>query len=109
MSSEPFVSVSFRTPAGAPTTLILHAPPAETARRDQEFTEPKSPVDETHVGQVRVTERGQMSLPAQTRHRWGLDHGGEVGWVDLGDVLVLVPGGATGARAALPDQLTADD
>jgi hypothetical protein len=62
-----------------------------------------------HVGQIRVTERGQMSLPAQTRHRWGLDEGGELGWVDLGDVLVLVPGGATAARAALLDQLTADD
>ncbi len=66
-------------------------------------------MSETSVGQVRVTERGQMSLPAHARHRWGLDDGGEVGWVDLGDVLVLVPGGATHARAALLDQLDADD
>ena len=64
---------------------------------------------EASVGQVRVTERGQMSLPAQARHRWGLDEGGELGWVDLGDVLLLVPGGATEARAALLDQVTADD
>ena len=64
---------------------------------------------ETSIGQVRVTERGQMSLPAQARHRWGLDAGGDVGWVDLGDVLVLVPGGASQARAALLDQLSADD
>ena len=64
---------------------------------------------EPSVGQVRVTERGQMSLPAQARHRWGLDAGGDVGWVDLGDVLLLVPGGASQARAALLDQLSADD
>jgi hypothetical protein len=64
---------------------------------------------EANVGQVRVTERGQMSLPAQARHRWGLDEGGEVGWVDLGDVLLLVPGGVSGARAALLDQVDADD
>jgi hypothetical protein len=38
-----------------------------------------------------------------------LDDGGEVGWVDLGDFLLLVPGGANQARAALLDQLTADD
>jgi hypothetical protein len=64
---------------------------------------------EPSVGQVRVTERGQMSLPAQARHRWGLDAGGDVGWVDLGDMLMLVPGGADRARALLLDQLTADD
>jgi hypothetical protein len=50
-----------------------------------------------------------MSLPAQAWHRWGLDDGGEVGWVDLGDLLLLVPGGANQARAALLDQVTADD
>lgn len=66
-------------------------------------------MSESSVGQVRVTERGQMSLPAQARHRWGLDRGGEVGWVDLGDVLLLVPGGASKARAALLDQLTDAD
>ena len=66
-------------------------------------------MEEPSVGQVRVTERGQMSLPAQARHRWGLDAGGDVGWVDLGDMLMLVPGGAHRARALLLDQLTADD
>jgi bifunctional DNA-binding transcriptional regulator/antitoxin component of YhaV-PrlF toxin-antitoxin module len=64
---------------------------------------------EPGVGEVRVTERGQMSLPAQARHRWGLDNGGEVGWIDLGDALVLVPGGASQARAALLDQLDVED
>ena len=47
----------------------------------------------TQTGEVKVSERGQMALPAQTRHRWGLDEGGVVGWIDLGDSVVLVPGG----------------
>lgn len=66
-------------------------------------------MDDPSIGEVRVTERGQMSLPAQARHRWGLDGGGEVGWVDLGEMLMLVPGGAAGARSALLNQLTDDD
>ena len=33
----------------------------------------------------------QMSLPARARHRWGLDDGGEVGFLDLGDAVVIVP------------------
>ena len=44
-------------------------------------------------GEVKVSERGQMALPAQTRHRWGLDQGGLVSWLDLGDAVLLVPGG----------------
>lgn len=64
---------------------------------------------ESSVGQVRVTGRGQMSLPAQARHRWDLDDGGEVGWIDLGGALLLVPGGATSARAVVLDQLDAED
>lgn len=53
------------------------------------------------AGEIRVSSRGQLSLPAQARHRWGLGDGGAIGWVDLGDLLVLVPGGAAAARAAL--------
>ncbi len=45
------------------------------------------------TGQVKVSERGQMALPAQARHRWGLDDGGLIGWIDLGDSVLLVPGG----------------
>jgi len=52
----------------------------------------------TQTGEVKVSERGQMALPAQTRHRWGLDDGGVVGWVDLGDSVLLVPGGLDGLR-----------
>ena len=49
-------------------------------------------------GEAKVSERGQMALPAQTRHRWGLEEGGIVGWLDLGDSVLLVPGGLTELR-----------
>lgn len=45
------------------------------------------------TGEAKVSDRGQMALPAQTRHRWGLDHGGVIGWIDMGDSVLLVPGG----------------
>jgi hypothetical protein len=50
-----------------------------------------------------------MSLPALSRHRWGLDAGGEVGYLDLGDVVVIVPGGVTALRRSLLDQLSDTD
>ena len=62
-----------------------------------------------NTGDIRVSTRGQMSLPAAARHRWGLDEGGEVGYVDLGDAIVLVPGGARRAIADLLAGVTADD
>jgi hypothetical protein len=40
-----------------------------------------------------VSTSGQMSLPAEARHRWQLDEGGKVSVVDLGDVVVIAPGG----------------
>jgi len=63
----------------------------------------------TNVGDLRVSSRGQMSLPAVPRHRWGLDTGGEVGFVDLGDALVIVPGGVHALRGALLEQLDESD
>jgi len=50
------------------------------------------------TGEVKVSERGQMALPAQTRHRWGLDRGGIIAWIDLGDSVLLVPGGLSQLR-----------
>lgn len=47
-----------------------------------------------------------MSLPASARRRWGLGHGGEVGHVDLGDAVVLVPGSVTALRRQLLEALT---
>lgn len=52
-------------------------------------------------GDLKVSSRGQMSLPASTRHRWGLEKGGDVGYLDLGDAVVLVPGGVDQLRAGL--------
>lgn len=41
-----------------------------------------------------VSKSGQMSVPANVRRRWGLDHGGRVTVIDLGDAVVLLPLGA---------------
>jgi bifunctional DNA-binding transcriptional regulator/antitoxin component of YhaV-PrlF toxin-antitoxin module len=61
------------------------------------------------TGDLKVSSRGQMSLPASTRHRWGLDEGGEVGYLDVGDAVVLVPGGVEQLRAALLDAVSDAD
>jgi bifunctional DNA-binding transcriptional regulator/antitoxin component of YhaV-PrlF toxin-antitoxin module len=63
----------------------------------------------TATGDLRVSARGQMSLPSSARHRWGLDDGGDVGYLDLGDAIVLVPGGTTRLRRKLLDAVTGDD
>ena len=48
-------------------------------------------------------------MPAAARHRWGLDHGGEVGYLDLGDAVLLIPGGIARARHELLETVTPDD
>ncbi len=53
-----------------------------------------------------VSASGQMSVPAAVRHRWGLDSGGRVTVVDLGDAVVLLPHG--GRQRLLAEALTAD-
>jgi bifunctional DNA-binding transcriptional regulator/antitoxin component of YhaV-PrlF toxin-antitoxin module len=58
------------------------------------------------TGDLKISSRGQMSLPASARHRWGLDEGGDVGYLDLGDAVVLVPGGVSQLRAALLDAVS---
>lgn len=60
-------------------------------------------------GELRVSQRGQMSLPAPARRRWGLEDGGEVGYLDLGDAVVLVPGGVNALRRQLLGALTDED
>jgi bifunctional DNA-binding transcriptional regulator/antitoxin component of YhaV-PrlF toxin-antitoxin module len=66
-------------------------------------------MDMTSTGDLRVSSRGQMSLPSSTRHRWGLDAGGDVGYLDLGDVVLIIPGGTAALRRALLDTVTAED
>jgi AbrB family looped-hinge helix DNA binding protein len=53
----------------------------------------------------RVSERGQMALPAQTRRRWNLSDGGSVDVADLGDALVIVPADRGGLRGLLADAI----
>jgi len=50
---------------------------------------------------ARVSRRGQTSLPAALRHRWGIDDGGEVAFIDLGHAALIVPGGLELAHAEL--------
>jgi bifunctional DNA-binding transcriptional regulator/antitoxin component of YhaV-PrlF toxin-antitoxin module len=50
---------------------------------------------------AKVSHRGQTNLPAELRHRWGIDDGGEVGIIDLGDAALIVPGGVDQAREEL--------
>lgn len=61
------------------------------------------------TGDLRVSSRGQMSLPASARKRWNIEDGGEIGFVDIGDAIVLVPGGTRRLRAQLLDAVEARD
>ncbi len=57
-------------------------------------------------GDLKVSSRGQMSLPADARRRWGLDEGGTVAFVDLGGSVLLVPGGVDRLRRELFGSIT---
>lgn len=50
-----------------------------------------------------------MSLPASARRRWGIEDGGEVGYLDLGDAVVIVPGGVAALRRSLVDAVSDED
>ena len=54
-----------------------------------------------------VSTSGQMSVPAAVRRRWGLDEGGRVTVIDLGDALVVLPAGAR--QELLAAALSAED
>jgi bifunctional DNA-binding transcriptional regulator/antitoxin component of YhaV-PrlF toxin-antitoxin module len=60
-------------------------------------------------GELKVSARGQMSLPASARRRWRLHDGGEVGYLDLGDAVVIVPGGVRSVRKRLLEAVTDAD
>lgn len=53
----------------------------------------------------RVSERGQMALPAEARHRWNLTEGGAVEVADLGTALLVVPAGRGGLRGMLREAI----
>jgi hypothetical protein len=48
-------------------------------------------------------------LPAGLRHRWGIEDGGEVAFVDLGGAALILPGGEAKARAELRRRLFGED
>jgi len=50
-----------------------------------------------------------MSLPSQVRHRWVLDDGGEVGYLDLGGVVILIPGDVEDLKQQLLEAITDED
>ena len=57
------------------------------------------------TAQFRVSDRGQMALPAEARRRWDMGRGGTVEVADLGDALLIVPAGHGGLRALLRDSI----
>ncbi|MBF6557161.1 MAG: AbrB/MazE/SpoVT family DNA-binding domain-containing protein [Acidimicrobiales bacterium] len=57
------------------------------------------------TAQFRVSDRGQMALPAEARRRWEMGGGGTVEVADLGDALLIVPSGQGGLRALLEDSI----
>jgi bifunctional DNA-binding transcriptional regulator/antitoxin component of YhaV-PrlF toxin-antitoxin module len=61
------------------------------------------------IGDLRVSSRGQMSLPSSARHRWGLEDGGDIGYLDLGDAVVIIPGGTSALRRQLLDAVSDAD
>ena len=60
-------------------------------------------------GNLKVSPRGQISLSAAARRRWGLQDGGDLAYVDLGSAVVVMPGGIAGLRRQLLDSLAADE
>jgi bifunctional DNA-binding transcriptional regulator/antitoxin component of YhaV-PrlF toxin-antitoxin module len=50
-----------------------------------------------------------MSLPASARHRWGLEEGGEIGFLDIGEAVILVPDGSKRLRRQLLEAVTKED
>lgn len=54
-----------------------------------------------------VSTSGQMSIPAAVRHRWGLDDGGKITVIDLGDAVVLLP--PDGRQKLRAQALSAED
>lgn len=55
----------------------------------------------TFATSARVSHRGQTTLSANLRRRWGIEDGGEVGVLDLGNAALIVPGGIDSAKLEL--------
>ena len=61
----------------------------------------------TQVVTAKVSQRGQTSLPAELRHRWGIEEGGAIAFIDLGDAALVLPGGMETAKAEVRRVLAA--
>ena len=48
-----------------------------------------------------------MALPAEARRRWGMSEGGTVEVADLGDAMLIVPGGRGGLRGMVSQAIDA--
>lgn len=57
------------------------------------------------ISEYRVSERGQMALPAEARRRWDLGEGGAVEVADLGGALLIVPAGRGGLRRLVSEAI----
>lgn len=53
------------------------------------------------ISTFRISERGQMALPAEALRRWNLSEGGSVEIADLSSALVIVPADHGGRRGLL--------
>ena len=50
-----------------------------------------------------------MSLPAAARRRWGIEDGGSVGYLDIGEAVLLVPGGVEKLRRDILGSVSGQD
>jgi AbrB family looped-hinge helix DNA binding protein len=62
-------------------------------------------IADVSIAEFRVSDRGQMALPAEARRRWNIAEGGSVEVADLGDALLIVPAGRGGLRSMLRDAI----
>jgi AbrB family looped-hinge helix DNA binding protein len=62
-------------------------------------------IRDVSIAEFRVSDRGQMALPAEARRRWHLSEGGSVEVADLGDALLIVPAGRGGLRSLLREAI----
>jgi bifunctional DNA-binding transcriptional regulator/antitoxin component of YhaV-PrlF toxin-antitoxin module len=59
------------------------------------------------VATARVSRRGKTNLPAELRHRWGIEEGGVIAFIDLGDAALVLLGGIEAAKAEVRRLLAA--
>ena len=61
------------------------------------------------TGDIRVSARRQMQVPARVRRHWDLEDGGVIGHIDLGEIVLLLPKRAESLRRQLLESVTERD